>query len=157
MLSYFGTDQSQVQRYLSGKSIKEMQLGMIFNGIFKIPMQFFILFIGVMVFVFYQFNSSPLNFNPQAEKIALESKYEKPYIDLKFKLEENFKERNLVINDFIENKAISSKDKIDRLNIEEKEIRDKAKLIIQKAAKEKNIKIESNDKDYVFINFILEN
>ena len=157
MLSYFGTDQSQVQRYLSGKSIKEMQLGMIFNGIFKIPMQFFILFIGVMVFVFYQFNSSPLNFNPQAEIIALESKYEKPYIDLKFKLEENFNERNLVINDFIENKTISSKDKIDQLNIEEKDIRDKAKLIIQKAAKEKNIKIESNDKDYVFINFILEN
>ena len=157
MLSYFGTDQSQVQRYLSGKSIKEMQLGMIFNGIFKIPMQFFILFIGVMVFVFYQFNSSPLNFNPQAEKIALESKYEKPYIDLKYKLEENFNERNLVINDFIENKTISSKDKIDQLNIEEKDIRDKAKLIIQKAAKEKNIKIESNDKDYVFINFILEN
>lgn len=157
MLSYFGTDQSQVQRYLSGESIKEMQLGMIFNGIFKIPMQFFILFIGVMVFVFYQFNSSPLNFNPQAEKIALESKYEKPYIDLKYKLEDNFNERNLVINDFIENKTISSKDKIDQLNIEEKDIRDKAKLIIQKAAKEKNIKIESNDKDYVFINFILEN
>ena len=157
MLSYFGTDQSQVQRYLSGKSIKEMQLGMIFNGIFKIPMQFFILFIGVMVFVFYQFNSSPLNFNPQAEKIALESKYEKPYIDLKYKLEENFNERNLVINDFIKNKTISSKDKIDQLNIEEKDIRDKAKLIIQKAAKEKNIKIESNDKDYVFINIILEN
>ena len=157
MLSYFGTDQSQVQRYLSGKSVKEMQLGMIFNGIFKIPMQFFILFIGVMVFVFYQFNSSPLNFNPQAEKIALESKYEKPYIDLKYKLEENFNERNLVINDFIENKTISSKEKIDQLNIEEKDIRDKAKLIIQKAAKEKNIKIESNDKDYVFINFILEN
>jgi SSS family transporter len=157
MLSYFGTDQSQVQRYLSGESIKEMQLGMIFNGIFKIPMQFFILFIGVMVFVFYQFNSSPLNFNPQAEKIALESKYEKPYIDLKYKLEENFNERNLVINDFIENKTISSKGKIDQLNIEEKDIRDKAKLIIQKAAKEKNIKIESNDKDYVFINFILEN
>ncbi len=157
MLSYFGTDQSQVQRYLSGKSVKEMQLGMIFNGIFKIPMQFFILFIGVMVFVFYQFNSSPLNFNPQAEKIALESKYEKPYIDLKYKLEENFNERNLIINDFIENKTISSKDKIDQLNIEEKNIRDKAKLIIQKAAKEKNIKIESNDKDYVFINFILEN
>ena len=67
MLSYFGTDQSQVQRYLSGKSLKEMQMGMIFNGILKIPMQFFILFIGVMVFIFYQFNPSPLNFNPQAE------------------------------------------------------------------------------------------
>ena len=122
MLSYFGTDQSQVQRYLSGKSLKEMQMGMIFNGILKIPMQFFILFMGVMVFVFYQFNSSPLNFNPQAEKIALESKYEKPYIDLKNKLEENFNERNLVINDFIENKTTSSKDKIDQLNIEEKDI-----------------------------------
>ena len=53
MMSYFGTDQSQVQRYLSGKSLKEMQLGMIFNGIFKIPMQFFILLLGVMVFVFF--------------------------------------------------------------------------------------------------------
>ena len=156
-LSYFGTDQSQVQRYLSGKSLKESQMGLIMNGLLKVPMQFFILLVGVMVFVFYQFNSSPLNFNPQAEKIALESKYEKPYIDLKYKLEENFNERNLVINDFIENKTISSKDKIDQLNIEEKDIRDKAKLIIQKAAKEKNIKIESNDKDYVFINFILEN
>ena len=63
MLSYFGTDQSQVQRYLSGKSLKEMQMGMIFNGILKIPMQFFILFIGVMVFIFYQFNPSPLKSN----------------------------------------------------------------------------------------------
>ena len=53
-LSYFGTDQSQVQRYLSGKSVKEMQMGLIFNGLLKVPMQFFILLVGVMVFVFYQ-------------------------------------------------------------------------------------------------------
>ena len=65
-LSYFGTDQSQVQRYISGKSIKEIRQGLIFNGIFKIPMQFFILLLGVMVFVFYEFNSAPINFNPQA-------------------------------------------------------------------------------------------
>ena len=157
MLSYFGTDQSQVQRYLSGKSLKEMQLGMIFNGIFKIPMQFFILFIGVMVFVFYQFNSSPLNFNPQAEKIVLESKYEESYIKLKDKLEVNFNKRNIIINDFIENEDISAREKINLLNNEEKDIRNQAKLVIENAAKEKNIKIESNDKDYVFINFILEN
>ena len=157
MLSYFGTDQSQVQRYLSGKSLKEMQLGMIFNGIFKIPMQFFILFIGVMVFVFYQFNSSPLNFNPQAEKIVLESKYEESYIKLKDKLEVNFNKRNIIINDFIENEDISAREKINHLNNEEKDIRNQAKLVIENAAKEKNIKIESNDKDYVFINFILEN
>ncbi len=157
MLSYFGTDQSQVQRYLSGKSLKEMQLGMIFNGIFKIPMQFFILFIGVMVFVFYQFNSSPLNFNPQAEKIVLESKYKESYIKLKDKLEVNFNKRNIIINDFIENEDISAREKINHLNNEEKDIRNQAKLVIENAAKEKNIKIESNDKDYVFINFILEN
>ena len=64
-LSYFGTDQSQVQRYISGTSIKEIRQGLIFNGIFKIPMQFFILLLGVMVFVFYEFNSAPINFNPQ--------------------------------------------------------------------------------------------
>ena len=62
-LSYFGTDQSQVQRYLSGKSVRESSLGLIFNGILKVPMQFFILLVGVMVFVFYQFNTSPVFFN----------------------------------------------------------------------------------------------
>src|SRR6478672_10110642 len=63
-LSYFGTDQSQVGRYLSGKSIRESQMGLIMNGFLKVPMQFFILLIGVMVFVFFQFNPVPLNFNP---------------------------------------------------------------------------------------------
>ena len=83
MMSYFGTDQSQVQRYLSGKSLREMQLGMIFNGILKIPMQFFILFIGIMVFVFYQFSASPLNFNPQAEKIVSQSSFSENYNSFK--------------------------------------------------------------------------
>ena len=64
-LSYFGTDQSQVQRYLSGKSVKESQLGLMFNAVLKIPMQFFILLTGIMVFVFFEFNSTPVNFNPQ--------------------------------------------------------------------------------------------
>ena len=54
-MSYFGTDQSQVQRYLSGRSITESRLGLLFNGLFKVPMQFLILFVGVMVFVFHQF------------------------------------------------------------------------------------------------------
>jgi SSS family solute:Na+ symporter len=64
-LSYFGTDQSQVQRYLGGKTLKESRLGLMFNGLVKIPMQFFILFIGVMVFVSFQFNQPPIVFNPQ--------------------------------------------------------------------------------------------
>jgi len=62
-MAYFGTDQSQVQRYLSGRSITESRLGLLFNGLFKVPMQALILFVGVLVFVFYQFNPSPLFFN----------------------------------------------------------------------------------------------
>lgn len=70
-LSYFGTDQSQVARYLSGKNLREMRLGLIFNGILKIPMQFFILLCGVMVFVLLQFTGSPAFFN---EKVLTEAK-----------------------------------------------------------------------------------
>ena len=70
-LSYFGTDQSQVGRYLSGKSIKESQMGLIMNGFLKVPMQFFILLIGVMVFVFFQFNPVPLNFNPNNKIVKM--------------------------------------------------------------------------------------
>ncbi len=157
MMSYFGTDQSQVQRYLSGKSLKEMQLGMIFNGVFKIPMQFFILFIGVMVFVFYQFNHSPLNFNPQGKKIISETIYEADYKYLENRLNDNFEQKKIVINDFLETNNKLSKEKIDALNYEEKEIREAAKLIIKRVAEEKQIKIETNDKDYVFVNFILDN
>src|SRR5262249_21169178 len=63
-LSYFGTDQSQVGRYLGGRSVKESRLGLLFNGLVKVPMQFFILFLGAMVFVFYQFTAPPVFFNP---------------------------------------------------------------------------------------------
>jgi len=79
-MSYFGTDQSQVQRYLSGRSVTETRLGLLFNGLLKIPMQLLILFVGVMVFVYYQFNAPPLFFNeselarvaktPQASELA---------------------------------------------------------------------------------------
>ncbi|HET6150680.1 MAG TPA: sodium:solute symporter [Polyangia bacterium] len=65
-MSYFGTDQSQVQRYLSGRSITESRLGLLFNGLLKVPMQFLILFVGVMVFVFHQFQPTPIFFNPVA-------------------------------------------------------------------------------------------
>ena len=157
MMSYFGTDQSQVQRYLSGKSLKEMQLGMIFNGIFKIPMQFFILFIGVMVFVFYQFNPSPINFNPQGEEVIFNTVYQNEYIELKESLEDNFKEKTLVVNEFLISENQELKDKINNLSEQEQNLRDRAKTLIGKAAVVKNQKIESNDKDYVFIHFIIEN
>ena len=156
MMSYFGTDQSQVQRYLSGKSLKEMQLGMIFNGILKIPMQFFILFIGVMVFVFYQFNSSPINFNPQSISIVNNSTYEKDYNTLQNELNNVFNEKQYQINNYLSGNY-DAKYGLSELELKEKRLRLEAKNLIALASKEKNIKVETNDKDYVFITFILEN
>ena len=157
MLSYFGTDQSQVQRYLSGKSLKEMQMGMIFNGVLKIPMQFFILFIGVMVFVFYQFNPSPLNFNPQAEITISNSEKANEYSKLEQSLEEVYYLKSKATNDFLDNNNANSLAEIKSLNEREKTIRDKAKEIIKEVSNNSLNRIESNDKDYVFISFILNN
>lgn len=158
MLSYFGTDQSQVQRYLSGKSLKEMQMGMIFNGILKIPMQFFILFIGVMVFIFYQFNPSPLNFNPQAEITISNSEKADEYSKLEKSLDNVYFLKSKATNDLLDNKnKAKSLLEIRNLNIREKEIRDQAKKIIKEVSNNSLNRIESNDKDYVFISFILNN
>lgn len=159
-LSYFGTDQSQVQRYLTGASVRESQLGMIFNGLLKVPLQFFILLVGVMVFVFYQFNTAPLNFNPAATETVLNSNYAEQYRDLMLEHEEIQVERqNLGLN-YAENKAEMDQAEIAdfekkyiQLEKEQNEIREKAKLFIDAS----DVKAESNDKDYVFIHFILNN
>ncbi|WP_297690930.1 sodium:solute symporter [uncultured Eudoraea sp.] len=157
-LAYFGTDQSQVQRYLSGKSIRESQLGLIFNGIFKIPMQFFILLVGVMVFVFYQYNPSPLNFNPAATNAIMQSSYAEDYQIL----EEGHKnleiEKKTAQDQFsaaldLDDQDATSKAQNEMLLIIEKEKnnREAAKAMIKKA----DDLVETNDKDYVFIHFIL--
>ena len=156
-LSYFGTDQSQVQRYLSGKSMKEMQMGLIFNGLLKIPMQFFILLVGVMVFVFYQFNSSPLHFNPSAVNDVLNSPYAVQYQDLQDKkntLEIAIKEQqlNYAVLDNQGQKQTVLLD-IKALQSQEDQLRISSKELIKKA----NPEAETNDKDYVFIHFILNN
>ena len=156
-LSYFGTDQSQVQRYLSGKSMKEMQMGLIFNGLLKIPMQFFILLVGVMVFVFYQFNPSPLHFNPSAVTDVLNSPYAAQYQDLQDKkntLEIAIKEQqlNYAVLDNQGQKQTVLLD-IKTLQSQEDQLRTASKELIKKA----NPKAETNDKDYVFIHFILNN
>ncbi|MFB0907039.1 MAG: sodium:solute symporter, partial [Spirosomataceae bacterium] len=82
-LSYFGTDQSQVSRYLTGSSIKQSRIGLLMNGMLKIPMQFMILMLGAIVFVFYMFNTTPIFFN-QAETERLEqSEYAADFAELK--------------------------------------------------------------------------
>jgi sodium-coupled monocarboxylate transporter 8/12 len=146
-LSYFGTDQSQVQRYLTGKSLKEARLGLLFNGLFKIPMQFFILFIGVMVFVFFQFEKTPLNFNPLSENLKTNAQYQKfntefdqVHLDKKEKIAE-WKEGH--------SETVMAELKV--LQAKEVTIRADVKKLINEKAPE----IESNDKDYVFIYYIL--
>ncbi len=157
MLSYFGTDQSQVQRYLSGKSVREMQLGLMFNGLFKIPMQFFILLVGVMVFVFYQFNKAPVNFNPVATEVVLDTEYADEYKQLQAKQDAIYDTKQLLIADFISNNTEASIAGVAEANSQNDSIRARARQLIDKAGEAKNIKVESNDKDYVFINFILNN
>ncbi|MFD1096067.1 sodium:solute symporter [Salegentibacter chungangensis] len=159
-LSYFGTDQSQVQRYLTGKSVRESQLGMIFNGLLKVPLQFFILLVGVMVFVFYQFNSAPLNFNPAATETVLNSDYSEQYQDLMLeheKLQERKQELTLNYAELGENVSSYQRqefeEKLNMVNQAELSTRDKARIFIEAADEE----AESNDKDYVFIHFILNN
>ncbi|WP_431166223.1 sodium:solute symporter family transporter [Tenacibaculum halocynthiae] len=150
MLSYFGTDQSQVQRYLSGKSVRESQLGLIFNGLLKVPMQFFILLVGVMVFVFYQFNSSPLNFNPKAQEAVVNSEYALKYKELETEHQKIENEKKVLI---FEGLTVENKKQIQKLNEQDKTLKEKAKEIIEKV----DPKVETNDKDYVFIQFILNN
>ncbi|MDF0716511.1 sodium:solute symporter [Muricauda sp. 334s03] len=159
-LAYFGTDQSQVQRYLSGRSVRESQLALIFNGIFKIPMQFFILLVGAMVFVFYQYNSSPLNFNPAATEAVMQSEYANDYQALENDHKELEKEKRMAQHSFSaalelkEYNAIEqAKQDIIKINERENANRETAKNIISQA----DGTVETNDKDYVFIHFILNN
>ncbi|CAM4327454.1 sodium:solute symporter [Zobellia nedashkovskayae] len=159
-LAYFGTDQSQVQRYLSGKSLRESQLGLVFNGLLKIPMQFFILLVGVMVFVFYQYNPSPLNFNPAATEAVMSSEYAKDYAILQEGQEKLEAEKKMAQNKFsaaLELKEYSAveeaKQEIISLNVKDSTNRAAAKSLI----KEADSTVETNDKDYVFIHFILHN
>lgn len=158
MLAYFGTDQSQVQRYLSGKSIRESQLGLIFNAILKIPMQFFILLVGVMVFVFYQYNPSPLNFNPAATQAVYASEFAPDYQlleDAHKKLEVDKKIAQDAFAGALDLKeyatTINAKQQILDINRKEQNNREAARELIAKA----DPSAETNDKDYVFIHFIL--
>ena len=156
-LSYFGTDQSQVQRYLSGKDVRTSQMGLIFNGLLKVPMQFFILLVGVMVFVFYQFNYSPLNFNPAATNAVHNSEYSAQYKNLEKEHREIQLQKHQRTLQYTENLETASEEKFKaemlQFNAAEMAKREEARNYIEGLKKD----VETNDKDYVFIHFILNN
>jgi Na+/proline symporter len=195
MLSYFGTDQSQVQRYLSGKSMKEMQMGLLFNGLLKVPMQFFILLVGVMVFVFYQFNPSPLNFIDASTQTVLASEYSDEYRTLQEKQKALFSDKQTLSLEYSKNENPATKQQLFALDSIEKTYRQESKFLIKKAVDpeytaeynmlqnevntlksnpkseayiEKSAELtalynasakdtQTNDRDYMFIRFILNN
>ena len=157
MLSYFGTDQSQVGRYLSGKSVKESQMGLIMNGLLKVPMQFFILLTGVLVFVFFQFNDAPLHFNPTNVEKVKASQQKEAYENLEQKLLQLNTDKKIVNQIYIEQLKHNEYDnpilkkQMVALSLKEKDLREDAKEVIKKVDE----KTETNDKDYVFLYFIL--
>ncbi len=149
-LSYFGTDQSQVQRYLGGKSLKASRLGLMFNGIFKIPMQFFIVFVGVMLFVAYQFNQPPIIFNDSdVSKTVLQDpellEKEKDYRLV-------FEEKKELMFSYKEAPSIEKMQDIKALHLEQLQIR--ADYQEQLMILDKNY--NSKDGDYVFLSFVLK-
>ncbi|GAB3535183.1 hypothetical protein GCM10027443_23650 [Pontibacter brevis] len=158
-LSYFGTDQSQVARYLGGKSVGESRLGLLFNGLLKIPMQFLILFIGVMVFVFYQFNQPPVFFN----EVAKTRVYATPYADDLRQLESEYaavsEQKQEAVHGLVaamktEDEAAieSAQGRVNTLTTATKAVREKVKDLIKQATPDAEVK----DTDYVFISFVMK-
>jgi SSS family solute:Na+ symporter len=152
-LAYFGTDQSQVQRYISGQSITQSRLGLIANGLVKIPMQFFILLTGVMVFVFYQTQSSPLFFNAQVEEKVMQSNFAPAYTEKQNVLRTIEGEKKEVHQKLLLPDASSAELKTQLLDLMKREnsVRTEAKTIIKQALPD----IETNDRDFIFLHFVL--
>ncbi len=150
-LSYFGTDQSQVQRYLSGSSIRESRLGLMFNGLLKIPMQFFILFVGILLFLFYQFVMPPLHFNAENVEMVKQSEYAIQYEALEEKQQIVFDAKKDLILEFNENPEDQElKSAIQAYHVEEQALMKDSKALILKA----DPNASTEDDDYIFITFV---
>ena len=159
-LSYFGTDQSQVQRYLRGKSLTESKLGLLFNGMIKLPMQFLVLLVGVMMFVFYQYNKAPIHFNEKNVAMLQNSGLHDQFEKVQQRYDLNFEEKKagadalvnaLKIND--QTTIASAQEHIFDLRKEEKMLRDSVKQMIKTAAPDADIR----DRDYAFLTFVIDN
>ena len=149
MLSYFGTDQSQVQRYISGKSIKEIRTGLYFNAILKIPMQFFILLLGVFVFVFYQVNKPPVHFDELAITHVQSSDYSTQFEELTMRKNALFEtQKELMESDF--DSYTAQKDFFDE---EKNTINSEINAVIKQSGYNAPVEKES---DFVFITFVLD-
>ncbi|WP_421949105.1 sodium:solute symporter [Phaeodactylibacter xiamenensis] len=158
-LSYFGTDQSQVQRYLSGKSLNESRLGLLFNGILKVPMQFLVLFVGILVFVFFQFQQPPIHFNSANLEKLENTEYADDLANLQAQHNTLFLTQQEEVRalmgaiDQNDEPAISEiQQRLSTLRETDSELRKATKDLILQADPASKIK----DTDYVFITFVTE-
>ncbi len=157
-LSYFGTDQSQVQRYLSGSSVAQSRLGLLTNGLVKIPMQFFILYIGAMIFVFYQFVAPPLFFNPVEEAAVKTSVHAAEYSRLETEYESIHREKQLSIREMLsardagdEAMVQEAARSVQQSRAEELGLREEALALMRQA----NPDADTNDTNYIFLSFVV--
>jgi solute:Na+ symporter, SSS family len=158
-MSYFGTDQSQVQRYITGRSIKESRLGLMMNGLLKVPMQFVILLIGVMVFVFYQFHQPPVFFNRVQTENLRQSEHGGQLQALEADYTANFTEKEQELREMVKAQRAGDEvtvrqhaDRANALLAEDGRIREEVKQL----ALLHDPKAETNDRDYIFMGFVMD-
>lgn len=157
-LAYFGTDQSQVQRYLTGESVRQSRLGLIFNGLAKVPMQFFILLIGIMVFVFYQFTVPPVCFNPVETEKVRNSTYGSAFRQVEEEYTEAHRVKAAAIRSYLAargsgdaNALAAARHSLSAADQRSMEVRSRAIDLVRAA----DASGDPNDTNYVFLTFIL--
>jgi len=157
-LSYFGTDQSQVQRYLGGSSVRESRMGLMFNAVLKIPMQFLILLTGVMVFVFYQFQPHDVLFDTTSLELVEETEYGDRLEDIRAEHYAIHSEKKAAALQYLDEssggnmaEAALAEERLNDLKSRAFEKRDEAKALVEEAFPKNTQK----DSDYVFISYIL--
>ncbi len=159
MLSYFGTDQSQVQRYISGSSLRESRLGLMFNAVCKIPMQFFILLLGAMLFVFYQFESQPMIFNENAWKMRMQQGGGggAQATSLERRFAEIHAEKSALIRRWLDAKHSGDVNAAEQAHAQAVAAAERGEALRNDAKKAMDpSKKKGNESDFVFITFILD-
>jgi Na+/proline symporter len=154
-LSYFGADQSQVQRYLAGGSLRESRLGLLFNAAVKVPMQFFILLLGAIVFIFYQFEKPPVYFNQPAYERAMENGYSSQLASLQTQFDDVFMQKRAAIREISTvspDQRHVAMGKLHELEGQARDLRIRTKAVLVQAG----VDPKSKESDYVFITFILQ-
>ncbi len=151
-LSYFGTDQSQVGRYLTAKTNKESRVGLLMNGLVKVPMQFLILLLGAMLFTFYQFNSAPIFFNKAVSEKAMET----PFRDSLVSIEKRFDKQQLVQQQlskrFVLDEKTIYKDSLRAGSARLSDMQQEYKTVLKKALPD----ADNSDTNYIFLRFVVD-